>query len=244
MENVIVTPKKMMKISELFSLSWKIYDNKFWSLMGLIVFPGLTFLVLFLFFVLLTDLLPKGAILSSSVIIILSVLASIMFLFYIMISVLAKIALALVIKENPTEFSIIDMLKKSRLYFGKYLWLIFLSGILVALWTMLFIIPGIIFMIYYSFSIWVFLDLGLKGKAALNKSKELIKSYWWAVFGRFIFPLVIFIIIIIIPSGFMEPKSQVANIYSFIMSIFSILLTPFFTAYLFNMYKNLKEIKA
>lgn len=243
MENIIVKPKKMMKISELFSLSFKIYDNKFWSLMGLVVFPGLTFLVLFVFFVLLTDLLPNGAILTSPVIILFSILAATMFLACILVNILSKIALFLVIKENPDKFSIIAMLKKSKPYFGSYLWLIFLSGILVALWTMLFIIPGIIFMIYYSLSIWVFLDLGLKGKEALNKSKELIKGYWWAVFGKFMIPF-ISMFIIIIPSSFVEPKSQAANAYSFVISIFSILVTPFFTAYIFNIYKNLKEIKA
>lgn len=237
-------PKKLMKISELFSLSWKIYDNKFWSLMGLIVFPGLFFLIYFLFSTIVIDFLPEGAVLTSPAIIIYSILFSAVIVFFYILIILSQLALALVVKENPTKFSIFTMLKRAAEYFSSYLWLIFLGSLLVALWAILFIIPGIIFMIYYSFSIWVFLDLGLKGKAALNKSKELVKSYWWSVFGKLMIPLIIFIIIISIPTFFMEPESFIMDVYDIIANIFIIAIMPFVASYLFNIYKNLKEIKA
>lgn len=233
MENVIVTPKKMLKISELFSLSFKIYDNKFWLLMGLVFVPFLPSLLFMLE-------MWYGFLNILLAIIYLIVL----FFITIFAGILSKIALSLVVKDNLAEFSIFAMLKKALAYFKSYLWISILGGVLIMIGFMLFIIPGLIFAIYWSMVTWVFLDQGIKGEAALKQSKALVKGYWWAVFGRLAIPLFIFIIIIMIPSSFMEPKSQAANTYSFVTQIISMVLTPFFTAYVFNIYKNLKEIKA
>lgn len=246
MENVIVTPKKMMKISELFSLSFKIYENKFWPLMGLIVLPALMLVLLALVFGLyfvLTTVLAAGTVLSALTIV-LALLALLAVIFLIIFSVLSKIALALVVKENLAEFSIFAMLKKAREYWKSYFWIGFLGGLLTVIGFILFIIPGIILAIYWCLATWIFLDQGTRGWTALKQSQAMVSGYWWAIFLRFAVPMVIFMVIISLPTAFMEEKSQVANIYSFIVQIISVVLTPFLTAYVFNIYKNLKEIKA
>lgn len=119
-----------------------------------------------------------------------------------------------------------------------------IRGVITFIGFILFIIPGIILAIYWCLATWIFLDQGTRGWAALKQSQAMVSGYWWAIFLRFAVPMIIFMVIISLPTAFMEEKSQAANIYSFIVQIISMVLTPFFTAYVFNIYKNLKEIKA
>ena len=52
------------------------------------------------------------------------------------------------------------------------------------LWALLLVIPAIIFGVYYSYARLVFLYEGIQGRAALKRSKELVKNYWWALVWR------------------------------------------------------------
>ncbi len=246
MENVTSTPKKMMKISELLSLSFKIYDNKFWSLIGLVLLPALmmvAFILIFGLYFLLTTILAKGAILSA-LILVLVLLSLVAIAFLVIFSVLTKVALALVVRENPSNFSIMDMVKKAKQYWKGYFWIAFLGGLLTVLGFMVVIIPGIILAVYFSMATWIFFDHGTRGWAALKQSQAMVSGYWWAVFWRFALPMLILMFVLGLPSSFMEEKSATYNAYSGFTQIISMLLVPFFSAYAFNIYKNLKEIKA
>jgi hypothetical protein len=64
------------------------------------------------------------------------------------------------------------------------LWVSIITSIIVGLWTLLLIIPGIIFSMYYVFSSYVTLFEGIKGRAALKYSKALVKGRWWSVAWR------------------------------------------------------------
>ena len=49
--------------------------------------------------------------------------------------------------------------------------------------TLLLIVPGVIWVIYYSFFLFVVALRGLSGKPALDYSKAIVKGQWWRVFG-------------------------------------------------------------
>lgn len=72
----------------------------------------------------------------------------------------------------------------------KRLWGFFLVSVLVFLvdlgGTILLVIPGIIFAIWFSFSTFVFVDKELGTKASMSKSRALVKGRFWAILGRFI----------------------------------------------------------
>lgn len=246
MENVITTPKKMMKISELFSLSFKVYENKFWPLMGLILSPMLVVLAIFLivaFYFFAKTLLNSGAILVFSTIILI-LAALILIALAVFVSIVSKIALAFIVMENPQEFSIIASLKKAAPYFKSYLWVGFLTGLFIVLGFILFIIPGFILAIYLSMTAWIFLNEGIKGMSAIKASYHMVKGYWWAMFWRLAVPFLVFMFLISLPTAFMEEKSLAMNSYNFVTQIISILIVPFVTSYTFNVYKSLKEVKA
>lgn len=57
------------------------------------------------------------------------------------------------------------------------------GGIIVALLSLLLIIPGIIWLVYYSFIFYVAALRNLAGKRALDYSKSLVEGQWWRVAG-------------------------------------------------------------
>jgi len=58
--------------------------------------------------------------------------------------------------------------------------------LIVALGFILLIIPGIIFLVWFSFSQLIVITEGLGVRASLARSKELVKGRFWPVLGRFI----------------------------------------------------------
>lgn len=69
-----------------------------------------------------------------------------------------------------------------------YLWLEFLIGIKILLWTLLFIIPGIIMSIRYSLAGVAFFDDAkhLRGNAAVKESVKLTKNAWFTTYGALV----------------------------------------------------------
>jgi hypothetical protein len=58
-----------------------------------------------------------------------------------------------------------------------------LAGLIVIGMTLLLIVPGIIWGLYYSFVVFVVALRGLSGKDALDYSKQIVKGQWWRVLG-------------------------------------------------------------
>lgn len=82
------------------------------------------------------------------------------------------------------------------------LWKFSLLAILIFLitlgGTLLLIIPGIIFGVWFAFSRFVFVDKNIGVKASLSASKALVKGRFWKVFGRLIVFGIFFILIEIV----------------------------------------------
>jgi hypothetical protein len=65
-----------------------------------------------------------------------------------------------------------------------FIWVSFLAGCLYLLGTILFLIPLIIFVVWYRFSqAFVVVD-GIPARAALTASRKLVTGRWWSVFAR------------------------------------------------------------
>ncbi len=119
--------------------------------------------------------------------------------------------------------------QKGTSVFISYLWVSFLSGLAILGGFILFIVPGIIFSIWFAFSSYILISEGQKGRRALSESKELAKSYWWAIFGRFILLTLLIAVISWSPI--------VGDIVSLFFGV------PFATIYAYLMYEDLKRIK-
>jgi len=64
-------------------------------------------------------------------------------------------------------------------------WVMLLQGLLVVGGLLMFIVPGVMWMIDYIFGIYVVSALPIQGQAALDYSKALVKGHWFEVFVLF-----------------------------------------------------------
>lgn len=139
-----------------------------------------------------------------------------------------------------------EIFAETKSLFWPYFALAILSTILIVLWSLLLIIPGIIYSVFYSFAIFVFLFENKRGKKALNRSRELVKGYFWPVFGRTLL-VGIFISIIMgilsAPAGFFEEGTPMFVAWNTLIQIIAFLVAPISTIFTYRMYKDLLKIK-
>jgi hypothetical protein len=90
--------------------------------------------------------------------------------------------------------------------------------------TLLLVVPGIIWSVYYSFLLMVVSVRDLSGKAALDYSKQLVKGRWWRVFGFqtvfMLFPLTF--------SFAMKPIVELFAAFPFALLVASLVYAIFF----------------
>lgn len=183
---------------------------------------------------------------------ILAILMMLAFIIMIYVGVTAKIGMYRLIKNRLESVGSVgaknvkEIFNESKKYFWKFIGVSFLTGLFVILWSFLFIIPGIIFAVYYSFSIWALVCEDYEATAALKRSKELVKGYWWSVVGRFLFfglVYIAFVLVLSIPYLFMGDTAISEIAWDLIMNIFSFIISPLLFIYNYFIYNDLVKIK-
>ncbi|OGH87455.1 MAG: hypothetical protein A3J93_02895 [Candidatus Magasanikbacteria bacterium RIFOXYC2_FULL_42_28] len=129
------------------------------------------------------------------------------------------------------------------------IWISFLTGLITLVGALLFVIPGIIFMVWYHFSLYALVADGERGTTAMKMSKNLATNRWWAVLWRLLAPTVLFTVI----GGFLQwlikqiifwfpdisiIQLQIAN--GFADRIIGLLILPLLIATGLILYENLK----
>ncbi|MFA5358358.1 MAG: hypothetical protein WC310_00885 [Patescibacteria group bacterium] len=170
---------------------------------------------------------------------ILSGLALILGILSLISSVWGTIAMITFINGNDPQMSIADAFNQNASFFWSYLWVGILLFLIVLGGLILVIIPGIIWGIMFSLFGYVMICEKIKGFDAANKSRQLIKGYWWSVFIRFLVIVLLYFIIGII----LSPLGEKTALYSLATILIGIFLSPFASVYVYNIYRNLQEIK-
>lgn len=223
----MLADKKLMPLGDLFKESFEHYklriQNMIWlSVMGfgaslviLLVFGSISGII----FIATTGL---AAYLSAILIALVGLLG------IIIVGLWMQTALMYAIKENPTiKAKDLFIIAKSNM--SPYFWVIFLKSLAVTAGLMLFIVPGIIFSVWFSGAGFAFIFDGKKGSEALSYSKSLVKGYWWPIFGRLVLLGIISAMI-----------SSIQGIGFFINMLF---VMPFGIVYVYTIYEDLKKIK-
>lgn len=226
----------------LLTKSWRTFRLKFidfvemyiWGLVG-----AIPLLALSLVFVVL-NLAFNNFILDSFALRIFSfTLLSLAVLWSLYYGVRAHIGVLLLIIEPNIKVK--DAFIKTKDFFYNYVIVSILSSLLLSLLFLSLIIPGIIFSVYWSFATILVVLEGLKTtKAALARSKELVKGYWWPVLGRMLLVgfLYSFLVgLITLPAELLS--ANFSYLYSLSVNIIATLLTPFLMVYTYNLYKDL-----
>ncbi len=217
--------ENLISIKNLLKNSFEIYVNKFWFFIKLISLNILIFLLLVPSVVLIFFTNENFWTITFTYVFFALSLTCVILLY-----TLINISLIISIKERATDLTIKQVLLKGVGIFISYLWVSFLSGLAILGGLILFIIPGIIFSIWFAFSSYILISEGKKGRQALSESKELTKGYWWAIFGRFALSTLLIAIISWSP--------LVGDIVSIFFGV------PFGTIYAYLMYEDLKRIKS
>lgn len=219
-----ITMEKLIPIGNLFNQSFTIYNQNGWTFTKLILINFLTLfisLALSVAFFLLSD-----SIYSS---IILSFLGIVIFLTVVIITFWVQVSMIFVIKEMDNKLSIKQILLTAWPYLGSFAWVLILVSLAVLGGLVLFIIPGIIFAVWFLFSRYILIFEDKKGISALKESRRLVQGNWWGVFGRL---LIIGILASII--------SYIPFLGSLINMFF---IVPFVAIYNYLIYKDLKRIQ-
>jgi len=94
------------------------------------------------------------------------------------LSFMYMIGIIKIIQSENTDqnLTINEAFKESWVLLNPTAWIALLAGVKVILWSLLLIIPGVFFAIYYSFSLFSFLIDGKRGIEALVFSKSMVKA--------------------------------------------------------------------
>jgi len=232
-----VSPKPNQKVlpapSDILKEAWAIYKNRFETILGITVIPSL---LLFLFSdsMLLSDLESKGV--ASAILLTLGLLAVV-----IIGQAWSQIALVIAVKD-PGAPGAKESFQKGWRMILSYWWVNILTALIVLLGFILLIVPGIIFAVWYSLAVFIYIAEGIKGRDALRKSKEYVKGKGWAVFWRFLFIGIIVILISILASALFSslhlPFSD--DVAAFLIGVF---LTPLVVVYSYLLYTKVKEAR-
>ncbi|KKP30057.1 MAG: hypothetical protein UR15_C0006G0007 [Parcubacteria group bacterium GW2011_GWA2_31_28] len=223
----------MININKLFKDSWQIYIKQFKTLVLITI---LTFLPIAIFQILagfyknnfvLENFSGSGIEFGLIALIVLAIF----------ISWVGKGALIKNINDNKGIRKSLDYAWHNL---ASIVWIDILTSIIVIIGFILFIIPGILFSIWYAFSLMVLILENKKGWQALKQSRELTQGKWWGIFER----LAILYIIIIVVNILLSRADSLINgsqiLTDVVFTVIMVLFTPFIFAYTYTIYKSLK----
>lgn len=240
----------LRKLGSLLEDSWKIYKKNFshliktylYVLIGFI--PMIATAILFFAYSKSFSFLPWILQVVSGVVLVYAAVFSLGFLIYMAVN--SYIGMFIAIKKD-FSLSPKENIEKAKKYFWSYIVISFLTFILILFWFFMFIIPAIVFSIFYSMAIYALIFEDKREMDAISRSKELITGKFWPVFGRI---LVLFAIVIIVSGIFSSLRSMSDegslwfSLMSLLEQVVGFILTPFYLVYNYLIFKDLSEKKA
>jgi len=140
------------------------------------------------------EILLRGTLIGDLIVLIL-------FLLSMIINYWTAIGLSLTIKkalDNNPDNKMKQNLSAGRRLFIPSLLTAILAGLIIFGGTILFIVPGVIFFIWYLFSFFIVVFENAKPLNALKQSKALVVNHWLGIFLRWIMPMLIYSILIVL----------------------------------------------
>jgi hypothetical protein len=252
-----ISKLKIIKLAELISSTWQDYKSNWQKFGTLLIIPlALSFVInAFLYTAeLYSTVIPWQAWIAIGIV---TAVLAIFFMFLYYVAYISQFILLKDLTQEVTFSNLKDWIKKSLPYF----WTIVAVSIVYTLFSLvgfiLLVIPGIVIMVYYCFAIYFVIFEDNKFEGSLGRSRDLVKGYWWAVFGRFVVGLLLIYAFYFIIGGLLAliywlisrftgiiiDKNLSRLIYSFLSIFISLAVGPLSIIYTYNIFKSLKEIK-
>jgi len=214
-------PRRLPDIGTLFNRSWTIFQQRFATLIGL-------YLTTMAAFIIPPALLLGAAILAGAAkggtwFVLLGAVGALAG-FYAGFVCFGAFLQAVV--DDKLAFR--DALAKGKSIAIPLAWAGFLTGFIIAGGFMLFIIPGIIFTIWFFFAQFIVVSEGLRGMGSLLKSKEYVRGEWFNVALRLLL---------------VWSASMLLGIVPVVGPILSIVFLPYVIIFHYLLYRDLAELK-
>ena len=230
-------PKKLKGVLSLFKESLRFYSSNFKFILGVLGFPLGLFLLLF-------NISYISNFTSLKYSFALTVFKFLLGIFSSLLLLTSSLAL---IQSFEEEISVRDAYKRGWRLLPAYLWLLIILTLIEMGGFVLGFIPGVIFHIWFFLAVFVFVFENLRGFQALLRSKQMVRGKFWAIFLRL---LILGIILEVIPMGLRFPATSkidyipLSHFVDTIINVFlQIFLLPISLFYIYQIYKDLKEIK-
>lgn len=246
MEEQIVAPAPIAQQSlpgpfQIFSEAWNIYTKRFGVVVGIYAVPILLGVAGMVIFAGINFLNPSKALGSSGTLIGSIVLIIIAAIAAIYVYLWASVSLIIAIKDSEENIDLKESFKRGRQFISPYFNASVASGLITILGFILFIIPGIIWGVWYAFAGYLAITDKLSYGEAIKRSKQLVKGRWWPIFGRLAFVVIMSFIINFAMgtiSALLISNKEHQPILSY---LFSILWTPFLAVYGYLLYAHIRR---
>lgn len=259
----------LMSPSLLLSNSWSLYTRKWKKIIKILIFSKLFYIPLALLGLILftTSQFLFMSLISSRLNLITILIAALFFILFILSILVIQgceaIALLLCLSPEDDTTGVVALYKKSFKKVASYWLLACLAGFITLTGFLLFVVPGIAFLIWFTFSFYILVYENRKGMDALLTSKEYVKGRALAVLGRLLFIMLIVytlaFIIKLVQGYFVTGVKQLNtlqilssdNIFSSLLVIFifiigeiisTCIMSPVSTIYHFLLYNNVKQV--
>ncbi len=209
---------KNTKVSEIFRESLTVYQKRFWTFFLIVLIPLLFTRLISYFFS--TDFKLVDRLITF------------------IITTWETLALYQTIQNKNTNLLKIFSQSLKKLFPFLIVNLFFYLAVFGG--SILFIVPGILFMIWFNLAFWIFVDQNIGGNQALMLSKEYMKGN----IGYFLKKNILIILISIIPALTIFYLLRGNLILSWtVTSIISALIAPLTAIYGHFIYQNIKDSK-
>lgn len=236
--------QKLTKCFDMLEESCRVYGQNFKKFISIYLRTLLWFIPLFASIIIFAIFAATGLADNALVKAILSFIVFVSVLCAVYFGVRMRAAMILLIKNDYKSAK--ESFVASRKYFWGYVWVSIITTVIVGLWSLLLIIPGVIFAVYYMLANYTFFMEDKKGMMALRRSKELVKGYWGEVLGRSAFiglAAAIISFIMNFPMSFLKEASIEYILYNIFTNAIWALLAPIIIIYTYYIFRDLVKIK-
>lgn len=164
--------EREFSLSEVMVRGWSVYCQQLKSITVLVLITSLPLSIII-------RIVPKDILQLNYVMIPMLIVGS----FLSLIAVVGVIVLAEnAVRNDNSEMGWRAAISKALTRFGSCAITSLLGGLIVIGLSLLLVIPGIIWIVYYTFVLQVVVLRGMRGKVALDYGKSLVKGRWWKIF--------------------------------------------------------------
>lgn len=234
--------RRLVGPMELLAEAWKVYTRNITTFIGVIIAALIGYAIL----AGILTLLASGLVVSGGnsvnvyMVVAMAVIAILGFIIYMW----AYASILEAICHRNDRIRVLESIKKSWPLLLPLIWVMIITFFITTGGYFVFIIPGIILSVWFTFAPYVLIAENERGLGALVKSREYVRGYWWPVLGRVVLIGIVGGIIGILIGMILALIPDVGKVLENVVGqAVMLLVTPFFMTYMYLLYEDMKAVK-